>query len=290
MQTLSPRLVTGNRMRMPSRWDSGLPAFRYQMPDADAGGGRLMLVSSAFAPQTLAGVGGYGIWNGSRNRSSIGDISPALQQLTLSAPSITAGALAAGVFGGSAKVWAASAAGPIGAAVAGVTVALMLLFGRRGPKQKRATTEIVKQVEPLLNENLQGYLSGPRTASSQQQAIENFYAGWQWVLDHCGIPEMGEPGRRCIEERQEGARPMWDVCAPDCPNWFELYLDPIRYDAEVRPDAPVPEPSRVIDGYWTVDPETGVQVWQPGPVPQQQPTPWPLLIAAGLALFAVVQK
>jgi hypothetical protein len=107
---------------------------------------------------------------------------------------------------------------------------LQLIFARKGPKQKVATTEIVNQVEPLLDENVRGYLAGPRTASSQRQAIENFKAGWQFVLENCGAEVMGEPGRRCILERQEGARPAWGA------NWFELYLDPIRNDPDVKRD------------------------------------------------------
>jgi hypothetical protein len=123
--------------------------------------------------------------------------------------------------------WAAAAVPIIGPIVAGVTLGLMALFARKGPRQKVATTQIVDKVEPLLAQNRDAYLALPvRTASAQAQALANFDAGWQYVVDNCGIPEMGDPGRRCIEERQRGGK--WD--------WFALYRDPIEKDPNVVPD------------------------------------------------------
>ena len=42
--------------------------------------------------------------------------------------------------------------------------------------------------------------------------------------------ELGSAGERCINERKPGANPPWAVCAPNCPNWFTLYRDPIAND------------------------------------------------------------
>lgn len=132
--------------------------------------------------------------------------------------------------------WATAAIPIVGPGVAAVTIAIMLILGRKGPKQKTATTAIVNDIEPQLAANVQAYLDGPRTAESQAQAIENFKAGWQAVLDNCGDPSMGKPGQNCIAERQEGARPQWDGCRDEpggCKNWFELYLYPIQQNPPV---------------------------------------------------------
>ncbi|MBK7927073.1 MAG: hypothetical protein IPJ98_06100 [Bryobacterales bacterium] len=149
------------------------------------------------------------------------------EKLVVSAPSIAGGILTAGGTSSiAATTWGTLAIPVIGAAVAGVTIGLTLLFARKGPKQKVATTKIVDQVEPLLEENLQGYLNGPRTRTAQEQAMQNFLAGWQFVVDHCNIPEMGDPGQRCVSERTRGGK--WD--------WFALYYDPIANDAGVKAD------------------------------------------------------
>ena len=92
--------------------------------------------------------------------------------------------------------------------------------------EKVATTKIVDAVEPLLRDNLNGYLSGPRTRASQAQALANFDAGWQYVVEHCDIPEMGNPGKACVSDRSPGGQ--WD--------WFAYYRNPIANDTEVRDD------------------------------------------------------
>lgn len=145
--------------------------------------------------------------------------------IVLSAPQI-AGATIGG-FAASGATWATAAIPIVGPIIAGVTIGLMALMSRKGPKQKVATTQIVNDVEPYMVDNLNGYLNGPRTREAYLQALSNFEAGWQYIVENCGDPVMGEPGQRCINERREGARPQWDACAPNCPNWFELYRDPI---------------------------------------------------------------
>lgn len=149
------------------------------------------------------------------------------QQLVMTAPSIAGGILTAG---GSTSIaataWGTMAIPIIGAAVAGVTIGLMLLYARKGPKQKVATTKIVDQVEPQLQDNLRGYLEGPRTVESYEQALANFAAGWGWVVEHCGAAVMDEPGQRCINERKEGGSAPWCPTTTGC-DWFTLYRDPI---------------------------------------------------------------
>lgn len=161
------------------------------------------------------------------------------KQIIMSAPSIAGGVLTAGGSSSiAAAAWGSLAIPIVGAAVAGATIGLMLLFSRKGPKQKEATTQIVDQIEPQLQDNLRGYLEGPRTVESQAQALANFDGAWQWIMENCGATEMGEPGRRCISERQRGGSAPWCPTGTGC-DWFILYRDPIANDT------PVPSPSAV---------------------------------------------
>ena len=111
---------------------------------------------------------------------------------------------AGGILGGTAPLWtqAAWAVPVIGAAVAGITLALTAYFSRRGPGQKIATTEIVNDMASQMEANLAAYMAGPHTLSSQAQALANFDAMWAYVVQGCGDPSMGKPGQRCIFERQ----------------------------------------------------------------------------------------
>jgi len=98
-------------------------------------------------------------------------------------------------------------------------------------------------------ENLNGYLTGPRTRSSQLQALANFDAGWQFVVSQCNIPEMGEPGQRCTSDRQSGAC-VWRDAQGECWNWFKGYRDPIANDPNVKDD-PVASGGSLLDGTGT---------------------------------------
>lgn len=196
----------------------------------------------------------------------------------LPASVITATEIAKGTAAASSSTWLAAAGGPIGLAVAGVTTALTLLMGRKRPARKVATTNIVNEVEPLLKQNLQGYLNGPRTVSSQRQALENFDAAWQWLVQNCRTPEMGEPGKWCVEDRQEGAC-KWRDASGQCWNWFVGYRDPIANDT------PNPDPGMVAE----TDPVTGETRYRPDPQAQAAaggPNAAPLLIAGVLAFLA----
>ncbi len=122
----------------------------------------------------------------------------------------------------------------IGAVVAGVTLALMAWFNRKGPHQKVATTQIANDLEPMLQKNVAGYLSGPRTRSSQAQALANFDAVWNTLVENCRTEEMGDPGVRCVEDRQAGSCKWQEAGA--CWNWFIGYRDPIANDPNVNPD------------------------------------------------------
>lgn len=185
----------------------------------------------------LSGVDYYGLGDGTG--AQIAGSVPGLVGGILLAPGIVGGVSSgvAGVATGTslaAAIFPAAIVPLIGPAIVGITIALTLIFSRKGPKQKTAATAIVNDVEPLLRDNVTAYLSGPRTVQSQKQAIQNFLAGWQGVLDNCGVAALGNPGKNCISERQEGAHPHWDGCPPEgCQNWFQMYLDPIRNDTPI---------------------------------------------------------
>lgn len=139
----------------------------------------------------------------------------------------TAGTVA--TIGAQSGWWLSAAAVPvIGAAVAGVTIGLQLIFNRKGPKQKVASTKIVDDLEPLLKNNVEAYMSGPRTRSSQAAAIQNFDDAWAYLISDqaCGSQALGNPGKACISDRSKGGK--WD--------WFSYYRDPIANDSQVVAD------------------------------------------------------
>jgi hypothetical protein len=113
---------------------------------------------------------------------------------------------------------AAAAVPVVGAAVAGVILALSLIFGRKGPQQKIASTRIVDELEPQLQANVAAYLAEP-TAANQAAALQNFDAAWAYLVSEsaCGSDSLGNPGKACISDRQRGGK--WD--------WFAMYRDPI---------------------------------------------------------------
>lgn len=119
----------------------------------------------------------------------------------------------------------------VGAAVAGVVLALAAIFGRKGPKQKEAATQIVNQVADLMRDNLNAYMAGPRTRASQLMALEAFDQAWAWMesADGCGNPALGDAGRRCIEERRRGGSAPWCPTGTGC-DFFHDLRDPIAND------------------------------------------------------------
>jgi hypothetical protein len=177
-------------------------------------------------------------------------------------------ALGASVVGMAASAhvgWATAAIPFIGPIVAGVTLGLGALFSsRQRGKQKVAATQIVDQAEPLLRDNVDGYLANP-TPEAQRQALGNFDYVWQQITssEMCGSPQLGTAGQRCIAERAPGGK--WD--------WFALYRDPI---ANTPPTLPTARPTSTL--VQQVDPVTGETVTVS--VPMDEPPINPLLIVA----------
>jgi hypothetical protein len=108
----------------------------------------------------------------------------------------------------------------IGAAATGVLIA-WAYFKRRNA-QKVAATELVDEIEPILAQNRDAYLAGPRNAEAQRAALAMFDDAWSWLSSRsaCGAAELGSAGERCLSERAAGGR--WD--------WFAVYRDPIAAD------------------------------------------------------------
>jgi hypothetical protein len=151
------------------------------------------------------------------------------------AAGIVPGVLAAGAgAGGTILGLAPTLAVPIiGAAIAGVTLAVTLFLNRNAQyfSEEKATTDIVNQAEVLMKQNLkawQGLATTDKTILNQQQAITNFNTIWGEVVQACsssaysqGKDSTGQsPGTRCVTDRQRGGR--WD--------WFSYYYDPIAND------------------------------------------------------------
>lgn len=143
------------------------------------------------------------------------------------------GAVAGGLTLGSAAGagWAAIAIPIVGPALTAVTLALLAKRADNA-RDKVAATRIVDSIEPYLADNRDAYLSGPRNRTAQAYALDNFDAAWGDVVAACSDPNLGDPGRRCISERQRGGR--WD--------WFALYRDPIAADT------PGPDPVLTAGG------------------------------------------
>ncbi len=126
--------------------------------------------------------------------------------------------------GGGSTLATSAIAGPIGLAIGAAVTALQIWWSRsRLAGQRRITaTEIVNQVEPVLQQNMAEYLGrSDRSKSLQAEALNNFDVMWQVVVEACGVSELGQAGRRCISDRQRGGQFKW----------FERYRDPIARDS-----------------------------------------------------------
>ena len=195
-------------------------------------------------------------------------------------------------------------AGPIGAAVAGlaaIAAGIASKFQGCGQTCIQATN-IVNQVEPLLTQNVDHYLSQPiHYQSVQRAALLVFDQTWQAVLQACGQPALREAGQRCITDRQSGAchyktspsgwqrdasggwqfiRAGANESGDTCWNWFVGYRSPIADDPTVVPDPPAGV---------TVNPDGTVTVNQTPAQALSSATglPFPLLLG-GSALLLVL--
>jgi hypothetical protein len=160
-----------------------------------------------------------------RRSLHLGDATSAqYAQFSASAAGAAVGAGAASAF------LPAAAAGPVGAAIAGIGVLIGALIANSGCGPTCViASKIVDQLGPQLEANRDTYLAGARTTSNQAAALANFDNAWAWLtsMQACGSPDLGDAGRRCISERARGGK--YDYFVP--------FRDPIANDPEVVPDA-----------------------------------------------------
>lgn len=154
--------------------------------------------------------------------------------LASSAGNIVGGvASATGIFG---TVAAGSALIPvIGTAIAAVGTVVGLFLNRASQRQKVATTQVVNEAEPLLQQNLSAWQHSGKTQSEQALSLSYFDKVWQAVYQRCSDPAMGDAGQRCIHEREAGGAAPWCPSSTGC-DWFTLYRNPIANDPDVIPD------------------------------------------------------
>lgn len=157
--------------------------------------------------------------------------------------------------------------GPVGAAIAGVIAVASLIanmIGKGCGQTCIVASNDANKIEPVLQQNLQAYLSSPvRYKSLQTAALNNFDTVWNALKTACSDPSLAAAGQRCISDRQSGAckyhtspggwangvytAPGQNNSGPACWNWFIGYRDPIANDPTVVPD-PTPAPISNIVG------------------------------------------
>ena len=170
-------------------------------------------------------------------------------------------------------------AAPFVAAAGALTTLIGSLF--RPDITKIEASNIVNQIEAqYLKPNLAMWNSLPadqKTESAQAAALNLFDQAWAAVKQGCGNPQLGTAGQNCITDRQQGSchytiDGQTPVAPPNCGNWFVWYRDPIANDPDVIPDP-------VLSSVGTLSSDVS-QAFQSG-------SPLPLLIAAGLLVWAV---
>lgn len=118
----------------------------------------------------------------------------------------------------------------VGAAIAGIALAVTAWLNRMGPRQKVWTTEIANDATAQLQEVQRVYFSEPYTPGNQAAALQATQQLLDAIQQGCGQPQMGEPGRRCISERLvRGGSAPWCPTGTGC-DYLTVYLDPIAND------------------------------------------------------------
>jgi len=173
----------------------------------------------------------------------------------------------------------------VGVAIAGIALAITAWLNRMGPKQKRWTTQIADDATAQLQEVKRVYFATPYNPANQEAAADMVNQLLEALREGCGQPTMGEPGRRCIDERLvRGGSAPWCPTGTGC-DYYTEYLDPITNDPraaewlsnQVESGNLHPDGSPVTAG------ETLTAV-----VSNAAQSPWVPWAAAGLAAFVLV--
>jgi hypothetical protein len=152
---------------------------------------------------------------------------------------------------GGALLTAAPFTGPAApfVAIAGAITEMLASFGiGTGCGQTCVlSSDFANQAEALLQENISTYfgIAPPRPQIAQTAAEANFNQVWNWLVQQCSNPQLGQAGQNCISERQQGACFWHQTGQPQFPgqpaygqcwNWYASYYAPIATDPAV-PDA-----------------------------------------------------
>ena len=121
-------------------------------------------------------------------------------------------------------------------------------------------------------------------SSQQQAALTIFDAIWTDLEQQCGVASLGDPGKRCISDRQSGAckwkqtgQSPWPggPAVGACWNWFNAYRDPIANDPVIADTVA----SSVSSAASTLESDLGIS---------SSSSMVPLLLIAGLVALAVL--
>ena len=228
----------------------------------------------------------------------LGDVTP--QQIGGSAQGAVAGAATILGSGGGSKYLSGTGAQLLAAApftpppagvilaVAGAALEFLGAMGvGSGCGQKCVlSTTYANKAEALFRQNCDAYFSypAPRTVTQQQEALTVFDAIWTDLTQQCGVASLGDPGKRCITDRQAGActwkqtgQSPWPggPAVGECWNWFNAYRDPIAND----PVVPDTITSSVSDAATSIESLFGGS---------GSSSMVPLLLVAGLVALAVL--
>ena len=176
---------------------------------------------------------------------------------SLSAGSPTVSQIAGTVISSGTGIATAAAAGAaltipiIGAALAGVTLAIEAILNSGCGQTCIIASNWANQAETQLQQNIMEYFSipAPRPQSAQTTALSNFDSVWNYLVQECNVASLGSAGQKCITDRQAGActwkqtttSPLLPIPGEpqpgQCWNWFSGYRDPIANDSDVVSDA-----------------------------------------------------
>lgn len=186
----------------------------------------------------------------------------------------------------------------VGAAIAGVTLAVVALLRSGCGQSCVITSRWAEDAERVLQQNIQAYFSipGPRTRLQQRAALENVDKVIGYLFQQCSqVP--GRAGENCINDRKAGAC-KWKQTSDspllkypgepqpgECWNWLSGYRDPIANDPNVT-DPPPETTAAMVSALAQTDTGVGqtlnqvaVQLSNVSPV---------LLIGAGLLIVGLM--
>ena len=134
-------------------------------------------------------------------------------------------------------------AGAVTFGIGAVAIAVMALRSRRGPAQKVATTNIVNQVAPLMQQNLDAWNASAKSCADQAAALKIFDALWGEVVANCAQPSLGDPGHSCLDDRLPAGVQFeynsFHINGNGMYDWFSYYRTPIANDPAAQGCCPV---------------------------------------------------